>query len=91
VCEREIFKNRFTVEELRSLIQRIGVKPIELVSRRSRPFQDLGLADRDLNDEELLKLMVQHPALIRRPLMVRGNRGVIGFDQNGLSELLRDA
>jgi arsenate reductase len=48
------------------------------------------LANRELDDEELLALMVEHPALIRRPLVVRDRRAVIGFNQQALSELVKD-
>src|SRR5215216_2749573 len=84
---REFFKDRFTVEELKALIDRIGLKPSDLVSTRSRSYQSLQLGNRELNDAELLALMVEHPALIRRPLVVRGQRTVIGFNQQALSEL----
>jgi arsenate reductase (glutaredoxin) len=74
---------------LRALISRIGLDPHELLSKRSRPYKALGLADREIDDEELIKLMVEHPALIRRPLVVRGDRVVVGFDQRGLADLIK--
>jgi arsenate reductase-like glutaredoxin family protein len=50
----------------------------------------LGLANRELDDEEIVALMVEHPALMRRPLVVRNRRAVIGFNQQALSELAED-
>jgi arsenate reductase len=84
---REFFKQRFTVDELRSILNQVGMEPHELLSTRSRPYQALHLADREVDEEELLALMVEHPALIRRPLTVRSRRAVVGFDKHGLEEI----
>ena len=76
------------MEELQSLIERIGLTPSDLLSKRSRPYQGLGLADKQVTDDELLQLMAEHPALIRRPLIVRDRQAVVGFDQKGLARLI---
>jgi arsenate reductase len=70
------------------LIERIGLTPSDLLSKRSRPYQALGLAAKQSTDDDLLRLMVEHPALIRRPLIVRDRQAVVGFDQKGLARLI---
>jgi arsenate reductase (glutaredoxin) len=85
---RDYFKERFTVEELRALLGEIGLTPRDALSRRSRSYK-ARVSDRldSLIDDELLRLMVEDPTLLRRPLAVRDGQAVVGFDRAGLTEL----
>lgn len=87
VMKREYFKQRFTREELAALLERIGRRPAEVLSTRSRPYKELDLASQELSDGELLDLMVAHPQLLRRPLTVRGNEAVVGFNRSAIQAL----
>ena len=58
-----------------------------MLSPRSRPYRELGLADRAVSDDELLALMSEFPALIRRPLVAAGDRLLVGFDRPGLERI----
>jgi arsenate reductase len=64
--------------------------PRDLISRRSRPYKELGLADRELIDDEMLDLMAEYLALIRRPLTVKGTKAVVGLDRKQLLELVSE-
>lgn len=74
-------------EELRSLLTRLGMKPVELV-RKSEEIYKQNFAGRTLNDEEWLDALVTHPALIERPIVVRGNRAVVARPPEKVLELL---
>jgi arsenate reductase-like glutaredoxin family protein len=47
----------------------------------------LGLDVAALDDDQMLDLMAEHPALIRRPLLVRGGELVVGFDRAAYGRL----
>ncbi|MBI4788321.1 MAG: hypothetical protein HY782_14915 [Chloroflexi bacterium] len=47
------------------------------------------LGEREVGEEELLKLMVQEPRLLRRPLVVVDGKPIIGFDRAVLSQRLK--
>jgi arsenate reductase (glutaredoxin) len=64
-----------------------GLTPGEVLSTRSRAYKDLGLADRAVDDAELLALMVEHPTLIRRPVVVGSGGVVVGFNRGQLAKL----
>ena len=51
-------------------------------------FRTLGLASPDLDDRALVDAMAAHPELIERPILVRGNRAVIGRPTERLLTLL---
>lgn len=84
--ERDLFKQPLSVDELRTLLA--GRSPREIFSTRSPTFKQLGLDDSKLTDEERLRLMSEHPALIRRPIVAIGDQLVIGYDAKALDAAL---
>ena len=88
VTKREFFKDRMSAAEIAALFARIGRTPAEMLSTRSRPYRALGLAERTLSDDEIVGLMAEHPALIRRPIVVVGDRGFAGFNRGAIERLL---
>jgi arsenate reductase len=55
---------------LKQLIERMGVTPRSVVREKGAPFNDLGLSDPTLTDDQLLDAMIAHPILINRPIVV---------------------
>lgn len=55
---------------LLQLIERAGLTPRELLRKKGTPFNELGLGDPALSDEQLVDAMMEHPILISRPLVV---------------------
>jgi arsenate reductase (glutaredoxin) len=84
---RDYFKEGFSVDELDALLRQAGLSPSEVLSKRSRAYKDLGLAEREVADRELLELMVEHPTLIRRPIVVGTGGVVVGFNRDELTKL----
>lgn len=62
-------------EELVSLIQRMGIRPRDLLRQKGTPYAELGLEDSSLTDDQLIDAMMEHPILINRPIVV-GPKGV---------------
>ena len=63
--------------ELRALLRKLGMIPAELVRRGERIYQET-YANREMSDEQWLDALVAHPILIERPIVVCGERAVIG-------------
>ena len=55
---------------LRQLIARMGVSVRHVIRQKGTPFQELGLDDPSLTDDQLLDAMMEHPLLINRPIVV---------------------
>lgn len=66
-----------TREELRLLVRKTGRPAHELFRTREAVYKELGLADRDVSDDEAIALMAEHPQLLQRPVVVRGDRAVL--------------
>lgn len=88
VTERRFFKEKPTPDEVRWLAARLPGGVRDLLSTRSRRYKELGLAERDLSDEELVELLAREPGLWRRPVVVRGDQVVVGYDVPSLERLL---
>jgi arsenate reductase (glutaredoxin) len=55
---------------LEQLIERMGVTARSVLREKGTPFNDLGLANPTLTDDQLLDAMMAHPILINRPIVV---------------------
>ncbi|MDX1619263.1 MAG: arsenate reductase (glutaredoxin) [Balneolaceae bacterium] len=79
-AEPEIIKyldNPPGAEELKELIQLLGIQPEELVRKSESIFKEK-YKGRELNDDEWIAAMAAHPKLIQRPIVVGEQRAVIG-------------
>ncbi len=57
-------------EELAKLIAAMGLTVRDLLRQKGTPYDELGLGDPDLADDQLLDRMMEHPILINRPIVV---------------------
>lgn len=62
-------------EELVQLTDMLGISPIKLIRQNEPEFQPY--IDKELSDNECITLMLQHPILIQRPIVVKNNRAFI--------------
>ena len=86
--ERDFFKEPFSEAEINDLA---ALAPLsDLFAWRSPSLKKLGLAGQELPDAELLKLMLQEPRLIRRPVTRLGDKLLIGSNQKVLEQALAD-
>lgn len=74
------------MEELRHLIRRTGLSPQQLVRTTEDAYRQF-VAGRDLSDAALIEIMANHPELIQRPIVVKGDKGVLARPVENLAEL----
>ncbi len=84
----EYLKTPPSAEELRQLLDMLGIGPRELMRRKEAEYKAAGADNPDLSDEQLIDLMVAHPKLIERPIVVRGGKAAIGRPPEQVLELL---
>ena len=76
-----------TEAEIRDLLAKAGVGPREVVRAREPAYAE-HVAGRNLSDDELIAVMAEHPQLVQRPIVVRGDRAVLARPVERVLELL---
>ena len=66
----------------------MGIPPRGLLRTGEAVYKELGLGRREPSDDELIRLMAEHPDLIQRPIVERGDRAVLGRPTEKIRELL---
>jgi len=75
-------------DEIRELVRKIGGPARELFREREPVYAELGLGERQPDDDEAIRLMAEHPELMQRPVVVRGERAVLARPVERVLELL---
>ncbi|MFH0755917.1 MAG: arsenate reductase family protein [Bacteroidota bacterium] len=74
---REYLKNPITEEELVKLLMKLHKKPIDMIRTQEEVYRK-ELKGLQLNDEEWIKVMVENPKLIHRPIVEGKYKAVLG-------------
>lgn len=77
----------FTKDELRDIIHKLGVTPLEVVRQKEALWKE-NYKDKKLSDDEIIDILVQHPQLIERPIVVNGDNGVIARPAEAIKTIL---
>ena len=62
--------------------------PRQMMRTSESIYGELGLGDPSVDRDRLIEAMTEHPILIERPIVIRGDRAVIGRPPEKLLELL---
>lgn len=73
---------------LTELLSKLGIKPRQLLRKGEDAYKELNLKDTSLSDETLIDAMLAHPKLIERPIVVKGDKAVLGRPPENVLELL---
>lgn len=76
-----------TESELTAIIKALGISPIELV-RTKEDIWKQNYKNLKLNDQEIIKAMVEHPRLIERPIVIKDKMAVIGRPLENIKAIL---
>lgn len=84
---RDLDKNRLNEAELDQLIGARDYKPF--LNPRNDLYRTKNMSQKPPSRAEAIKLMAKTPNLIRRPVVIRGDQIVFGFDEEAYKKLLK--
>ena len=64
-------------EKLQELLAKMGARPRDLMRTNEALYRELNLGAEGLTDDQLLDALVDHPELVQRPIIERGERAVL--------------
>jgi arsenate reductase len=74
--------------KLKDLLRKMGMNARELLRTKEPIYRTLKIADRDLSEDEIIDLMVEHPDLIQRPIVEKGSRAILARPAERLKDIL---
>lgn len=63
--------------ELKEIISKLGISPEDLLRKKESIFKE-NYAGKTLSEEDCINAMIEHPKLMERPVVVNGNKAIIG-------------
>lgn len=83
----EYLKEIPTAEELKKILMRLKLKPVDIIRKGEAIYKER-LKGLNLSEDEWIKIMRENPVLIERPIVVKGNKAIIGRPPENVISLL---
>ncbi|MBL0386465.1 arsenate reductase family protein [Tumebacillus sp. ITR2] len=85
-----IVENSPTIEQLRDYLEKSGLEIKKFFNTSGNKYKELGLKDKlkDMSVEEQLNLLASDGMLIKRPILVRGDKATVGFKEEEFQKVL---
>lgn len=74
---REYLKNELTYSELDLILAKLNKKPQEILRKGEAIFKEK-FKGKEFTDKEWIQIMIENPKLIERPILIHGNKAVVG-------------
>ena len=85
---RSIFANPLNKEEIMQVLRMTENGTEEIISTRSRTFQNLKINLDDLSIDQLIDLVEKNPSLLRRPIIMDDRRLQVGYNEDEIRRFL---
>lgn len=74
-------------KELTDIINLLGISPIQLVRKNEKIWKE-NYKGKELSDTEIISAMIENPKLIERPIVINGNKAVVGRPPESILEII---
>src|SRR6056297_946276 len=83
----EYLKETPSKEELKVILAKLNLGPKDILRKGEKIYKEK-FKSMNFSDEEWLQVMIENPKLIERPIVVKGNKAVIGRPPENVLELV---
>lgn len=83
----DYLKNPPSEKELKSILKKLGLKAEEIIRKKEPLFKEK-YQGKKFTEDQWIKILVQNPILIERPIVVKGNKAVIGRPTENVEKIL---
>lgn len=86
--ERNILAKAPTLEEIKEILRMTEDGTDEIISTRSKTFQELNIDLDNIKLQDLYELIQAHPGLMRRPIIMDEKRLQVGYNEDEIRRFL---
>ena len=86
--ERNIFSEPLSIDEIKQILKMTEDGTEEIISKRSKAYQELDINIEEMPLQELLDLVQKHPGLLRRPIIMDEKRLQVGYNEDEIRRFL---
>lgn len=86
--ERNILSHPLTIDEIKSILRLTEEGTSEIISTNSKAFQELKVNIESLPLNELYKIIMDHPKMLRRPIILDEKRLQVGYNEDEIRSFL---
>jgi arsenate reductase len=79
-----------TENELKDLLKKLAIKPIELVRQKEKIWID-NYKNQDMTDKAIIDAMIANPILIERPIIIKGNKAIIAREADKIEAFFQES
>ena len=83
----EYLKQGPTEEEIREVVAKLGMKPAQIIRKGEKIYKE-NYKGKEMSDDDWIKAMAENPILIERPIVIKGDKAVLGRPPENVNELL---
>ena len=76
------------VSLIKNILKKLTLKPRDILRKGEQEYKDNNLKKDNLSEEDLINYMIKYPKLIERPIVVKGDKAVIGRPPEKVLELI---
>ncbi|WP_124642938.1 MULTISPECIES: ArsC/Spx/MgsR family protein [Amniculibacterium] len=85
---RNFIEDPLNVDELKDLLKKLDL-PVHDIIRDNEVLYQTEFADKNLNADELIEMLAKHPSLLQRPIIIKGDKAIIGRPASRIDEFLK--
>lgn len=78
-----------SAQQIQTLLSQLGIEARALLRKGEDAYKENGLSNKDLSEQELIEAMAKFPKLIERPIVVKGDKAVLGRPPENVLDLIK--
>ena len=76
-------------KQLESILKKLNFKARDLLRKGEAEFKEQHLSDQSKSEQDLIRAMIEFPKLIERPIVIHGERAIIGRPPENVLEIIK--
>lgn len=82
----DYIKNGLTIADVEEIVETTGIKPVDLVRKQEEVFKS-DFRGKELTDQQWIQILADNPKLLKRPIVIKNNKGVWADPPENLNHL----